>query len=255
MTALNPQLRERLQEGRLTLTYIQNVLGRTDREAVVGHLLAVDINDDVWPWLTKGRLEHLRWGVDAHSNSYNGRRLRQEDLDGARAKVARKRRIRLALAASILAEVGQGAVLNATWDDVKLEGELWSVPKADHVPAGWSRKHRRGGRAPAAEVVPLPKGAPLHRVFNEAREVGFGVNLLLRLVPEVKHSLATLGGDLYAPPDSNAPVPSRVFAKPAGDPGDARYPVGREEPLRPDALRDFLRKTYASYVSSVSPGS
>ena len=240
MTTLDPSLKEELKDGKLSLTAIQK-LGRDDREAIVEHLLALNINDDVWPWLTRGKLDHLQFGVQAHSRAYYGRRLRRADFDYARVKVARKRAIRLALAVAILAEVGPGAVLKATWADVRLDEERWTIPLADFIPARRPSQHKRGARDPAIKDMKIPKGGQIHRLFREARGIGHGFDLLCELVPPVRNELAGSGGDFYVPESEwceETRPEEPVFASPS-----LKYSYyARRNALRPDALRDFLRK-------------
>ena len=251
MTTLKPSLKEALMEGKLSLTAIQK-LAQNDRDAIVERLLDLDIKDEIWPWLTRGKQKHFAGGVDAHSRAYHGRRLRRADFNYARVRVARKRAIRLALAVAILAEVGPGAVLKATWADVRLDEERWTIPLADFIPARRPPQHKRGARDPATKDMKIPKGGQIHRLFRQARGICHGVALLCTLAPAVKDEFTKNGGRCYVPesvrlkelrPGELRPE-EPVFASPS-----LKSYHARGNALRPDALRDFLRKTYAAYCA------
>lgn len=233
---LQRDLEDRLKGG-ITFSRIMG-LGSEDREAVVERLLAVDVKDNVWPWLTPGILKHLQYGTQAESPTWYGRELQDIEIISAWKKVAQKRAVRLALAVAILGKIGPGAVLKATWADVQLDQERWTIPVSDFKPAPRDPRHKRRGPDPIIQVVPIPRGGRIHDIFIQAREIGHGVELLCDLVPPVRNELSGNGGRVFVPRNTRPQAFEPVF----GMLGRDRRYNDYKDPLGKDAIRDFLRK-------------
>lgn len=212
----------------LTLTAIRG-MKEADRLHLADYLAAVNPVDFVWPWLAHGVGLHLSWG----SGYGPGRRLNPEVIAHAAAMVARKRRIRLALAVSIICGVGPGAARLARWSDVDLKPGRWkgrwTIPRAHYVPAGWSPASKEQGPQLKAEELAIPERA--YWLFRKARKVGDGWDLLAKLVVGFRGRLAENGGEISRPP--RPPRPGRDAPVFPGTTPDAFLPE--------DALRDFLR--------------
>lgn len=121
-------------------------------------------------WLSAREKEHLEWGRGARC------RKKQADFDRAAAKVARERKIRLALALVAICGAPVGAARRATWARVDLEARQWTVPRS-HLPnverkgMGAQERFKRYRITPQAESV-----------FRAASMVGDGWELLPKIV-------------------------------------------------------------------------
>lgn len=158
--------------------------------------MAVDPEDG--SWLAPRRRATLALGHGPAG------RLDPRDFARAAAEVAWKRRLRLALAVSLLCGVGPGAARLARWRDVDLDAGLWTVPRAHFVPA--QRRPGKRARARQSEAFPIPPAADV--AFRDAFQVGDGWRLLRRIAPWAEEHLAVRGGEIRLPRPPRAPPPS-----------------------------------------------
>lgn len=176
-------------------------LSTDERERIYDALLEVS-----YTWLSERELEHLTWG--------HGLRCRMDraDFDLAAAKVARERRIRLALALVLTCGVPPGAARRAHWAHVDLRAKQWRVPRV-HLPH--LERQGMGARERAKQFTLSPMAV---EVFREASEVGDGWRILQRVVPTPSPNPLPIG-DVRRPP--RRPRPPRkglVFPGPCAEP-------------------------------------
>ena len=156
------------------LTPIKLVRLSTDERSRLLDCLLRDADDT---WLSEREREHLEWGHGVRC------KMRQDDFDAAAAKVARERRLRLALALVVLCGVPPCAALRVHWNDVKLKAQRWNVPRRNLPKAGrasWVTGRRWDEPRRRFMLVDMPK--PAADVFRKAREVRDGWGLLRRIV-------------------------------------------------------------------------
>ena len=214
---------------------------RAERIDLVDRLGLLDVDST---WLSPRKRRHLEWG---HGMRY---RLDPEDFKRAAAEVACKRRVRLALAVSVLCNVGPGAARLARWRDLELDAEpaAWFVPRPHVVAArrspdtlarlammkrGSERAREDAEGFGELEEVSVPPEAV--DVFRQAREVGDGWKLLRKIAPLIEAHLAIRGGEVEPPRPPRPPRPGAlVFPR--------RVFPGREpdEPLPEHSFRYYL---------------
>ena len=134
-------------------------------------------------------------------------RKKQADFDRAAAKVARERKIRLALALVAICGVPLGAARRAKWARVDLKAQQWTVPRC-HLP-----NVERKGMGARDRFKRYPITPKAESVFRAARMVGDGWELLPKIVGVPLYELADSNHVWRPQPPARSPL---VFPAQAG---------------------------------------
>lgn len=176
-------------------------LSMDERKRLLKALLSVN-----YTWLSEREREHLFWG--------HGLRCRMDraDFERAAAKVAKERRIRLALAVVMTTGAPPGAVRRATWERVNLAACQWDIPRL-HLP-----NVERQGMQPNQRFKPCRLPTQAVDVFCRAREVGDGWGVLGRVVKIPPPNTLDRSDVRRPPPRRRPPTTGLVFPGPDAQP-------------------------------------